>query len=147
MKTSLSVAVALVLVFGGFLLWRAATTGQPPLPTPASEAVVEVAQPDETPLHVDDFMKNVDSYDGSVSVAGVVSAVSSEDGLLALIDMREFEECGTTTCASLSLPVRWSGEMPTLANAVQVEGEAEWVGEKLVFVADQLRQHAAGSLQ
>ena len=142
MKSLLSVVITLVVVIGGVLVWRTVSAGHQSQPTPTGEVVMEAPLEYESPVHVGDFMKSVDSYDGSVSVAGVVSVVSAEDGLLALIDLREFEECGTTSCASLSLPVRWSGTMPSVANAVQVDGEIERAGEKLVFVAHQIRQRS-----
>ena len=66
----------------------------------------------ESILGVDTFMRNVDRHRGVVQVEGVVSAISEKDQTLALIDTREFQECGVTTCASLQLPVRWEGVSP-----------------------------------
>lgn len=71
----------------------------------------------------------------AATVEGVVSTASSADHLLALIDRKEFQECGTTDCAKLILPVRWSGAMPALQATVRVRGQIEQVGGKMIFVA------------
>lgn len=84
---------------------------------------------------VDDLMRNVDRYrSGPVRVEGVVSLASSTDQTITLIDNREFERCGLG-CAELMLPVRWSGSMPAVREAVRVEGEIQEDGGKLIFVA------------
>ena len=81
-------------------------------------------------------MRNVGRYRGGpLELVGVVSATSEGEGLLGLIDCREFEECGITTCAELTLPVRWSGKMPREKETVRLRGEISEAGEKLVFVA------------
>ena len=84
---------------------------------------------------VDDLMRNVDRYrSGPVRVEGVVSLASSTNQTITLVDNREFERCGLG-CAELILPVRWSGSMPAVKDAVQVEGEIQEDGGKLIFVA------------
>ena len=85
---------------------------------------------------VEALMKNIDQHKGSVRVEGVVSAASAERQLLTLIDTRELDECGVTTCAQLKLPVRWTGAMPPVRAIVRVDGEVQrQPGGKLVFVA------------
>ena len=91
------------------------------------------------PLGVDDLMRNVDQHRGPVSVAGVVSGASTTEQMLVLIDAKEFADCGTTTCATLALPVRWTGAMPQLSQSVQVEGQVQEVAGKLLFVAADVR--------
>ena len=89
-------------------------------------------------LGVDEFMKGVDQHAGTVVVEGVVSSASAERELLALIDVKEFKKCKTTTCPKLRLPVRWTGAMPEVEDAVQVEGQVEESDGKLVFLAESL---------
>ncbi len=87
---------------------------------------------------VDQLMKNVDKHRGSVSVEGVVSAVSPRDHTISLIDTQEFKKCAVVTCATLTLPVRWSGTMPSVKNQVRIEGEIKENKGKLIFQAKTL---------
>ncbi|MBI2191961.1 MAG: hypothetical protein HYU36_08255 [Planctomycetes bacterium] len=87
------------------------------------------------PIGVDDLMRNVDRYrNGPIRVEGVVSLASSPDRTMTLIDDREYEKCGLG-CAELMLPIRWSGAMPAVKEAVRVDGEIQEDGGKLIFVA------------
>jgi len=100
----------------------------------------EVAASSKKVLGVDDFMKNVDRYRGRVSLEGVVSAVAPEQQVISLIDSGEFQACGVTTCAQLTLPVQWRGPIPAVLDLVRVEGQAKEVKGKLMFVADKLEK-------
>src|SRR5512139_1871741 len=84
-------------------------------------------------LGVDEFMKNVDRYRGTVSLEGVVSAVAPEQQAISLIDSGEFQDCGVTTCAQLTLPVQWRGPAPSMGDLVRIEGQAQEVKGKLMF--------------
>ena len=103
-------------------------------PAGASAPVVEAAKTNAV-LGVEKLMKDVDRYRGPVQVEGVVSAVSATNQTLALIDVREFQECGLAKCAELTLPVRWTGAMPTVGQAVRAAGEVQKSNGKLVFAA------------
>ncbi len=118
-----AMAVALLLVF-----------------TPSLQAEVAAAPPKV--LGVDEFMKNVDRYQGKVSLEGVVSAVVAEQQAISLIDTKEFRACGVTTCAQLTLPVQWRGPMPAVSDQIRVEGQAQEVKGKLIFVADKVEKVA-----
>jgi hypothetical protein len=100
----------------------------------------EVAASPKKVLGVDDFMKNVDRYRGKVSLEGVVSAVAPEQQAISLVDSQEFQACGVTTCAQLTLPVQWHGAMPAGRDLVRIEGQAREVQGKLMFVADKLEK-------
>jgi hypothetical protein len=100
----------------------------------------EVAASPPKVLGVDDFMKNVDRYRGKVSLEGVVSTVAQEQKAISLIDAKEFQACGVTTCAQLTLPVQWRGPVPSVGDLVRIEGEAQEVKGKLMFVADKLEK-------
>jgi len=102
----------------------------------------EVAASPKKVLGVDDFMKNVDRYRGKVSLEGVVSAITPEQQVISLIDAKEFQACEVTTCAQLTLPVQWRGPLPDVRDLVRIEGQAQEVKGKLIFVADKLEKVA-----
>jgi len=106
----------------------------------ATQAFPQGREHPESILGVDTFMRNVERHRGIVQVEGVVSAISEKDQTLALIDTREFQECGVTTCASLQLPVRWEGAMPAGRDVVRVTGEAKEINGKLLFIAKALEK-------
>ncbi len=86
-------------------------------------------------VNVDDLMKEPDRYAGIVRLEGVVSGIFPGEQKLTLIDTREYLACGEITCASLILPVRWSGIMPKPADTVRITGEIREIDKKLIFVA------------
>jgi hypothetical protein len=101
------------------------------------------SQTESAVLGVQEFMKNVDRYQGQVRLEGVVSAVSPADQALSLIDIQEFKDCGVTTCAPLTLPVKWQGPLPSVRDVVQLEGEVRESGGKLFFEAQRLLKKAS----
>jgi len=98
------------------------------------------SQTESPVLGVKEFMKNVDRYQGKIRVEGVVSAVSPANQTLFLIDIQEFKECGITTCAPLTLPVKWQGPLPSVKDVVQLGGEVRKSGGKLFFEAKSLQR-------
>ncbi len=86
-------------------------------------------------VNVDDLMKDPDHYAGIVRLEGVVSGILPGEQKLTLIDTREYLSCGEITCASLILPIRWSGIMPKPADTVRITGEIKEIDKKLIFVA------------
>ena len=119
-----AMTVGFLLIFGLGQGLRAAETA------PSPQAV----------LGVDEFMKNVDRYRGKVSLEGVVSAVAPEQQALSLIDCGEFQACGVTTCAQLTLPVQWPGPLPKVGDRVRIDGKVQEVQGKLMFVAEKLEK-------
>ena len=101
------------------------------------------SQTESPVLGVQEFMKNVDRHRGQVRVEGVVSAVSPADQALSLIDIQEFKDCSVTTCAPLTLPVKWQGPWPAIRDVVQLEGEVRESGGKLFFQAKRLQKKAS----
>ena len=92
-------------------------------------------------LGVEEFMRNVEQYrQSSVTLEGVVSAVSVENQLVGLIDIREFRECKITTCSALTLPIRWSGSMPQVQEMVQVKGKLQEKDGRFVFLAQEMEK-------
>ncbi len=101
-------------------------------------------------LGIEILMRNVDQHrTGPVIVEGVVSVTDAANRTLALIDIAEFQECGVTNCAALTLPIRWSGPMPQLQSFVRVKGDVQEQDNRLVFVAQTLEkmEPASGASQ
>ena len=89
-------------------------------------------------LGVDEFMRSSDLPARPVTIEGVVSAVTEDSQMVALIDKQEAEKCGVLTCAILTLPVRWRGTMPQAGQVVLVRGQVENQTDGKVFVAESL---------
>lgn len=86
---------------------------------------------------LDGFMRKAE-VGQRATVEGVVSAVWPQQGRLGLIDAEEFKRCGVVTCAQMTLPVLWGGEMPLVASTVHVTGEVTKKGMRLMFEASVL---------
>ncbi len=87
-------------------------------------------------LGVDQFMKEVDRHKGPISIQGVVTAVVPDKRMIAVVDVEQFKKCGLLQCPSyLVLPVMWSGVMPSLKDAVIIEGQIKESAGKLFFEA------------
>jgi len=93
-------------------------------------------------LGVDQLMKNVDQYKGTIRVEGVVSFVSPQTEMLALIDSKEYVKCGVVTCSILTLPVHWKGAMPSVRHTVRVKGTVKERKGKLILEALELEDTA-----
>jgi hypothetical protein len=80
-------------------------------------------------------------------VEGVVTAVVPDKKMLALVDIEQFRGCGgILSCPTyLILPVLWSGVMPSLKDAVIIEGQVKESGGKLMFEAKNLEKLAPQS--
>lgn len=128
---------ALAAIVAGTLLLQGRNTSLSRIRTRSENPVVGV----ET------LMKAPNRYRGPIQVEGVVSAVSPERHTLALIDRKEFDECGETTCAPLTLPVQWPGPMPAVRDMVLLQGEIRSVDGKRIFVASALKKQPSGSSQ
>lgn len=124
----------LFLVFTAMVLTNAASEEQ------GMREPTKSALESSKAVGVDEFMINLDRYPGRVLVKGVVSAVSLERKLVGLIDAGEYESCGVVTCAQLTLPVLWKGQMPKVKEAVLVEGQVQKQNGKLLFMARALER-------
>jgi len=141
MTNRMLLPVGLLAVAGAGVLWSALRS-----PVPRGDArpsVPAVASASQSDLSVTALMRNADLHRGPIWVQGVVSAASKKDQLLALIDVSEYEDCATATCAALYLPVHWEGEMPNIEDRVRVRGEVEKRNGRTVFAAAELRRFEA----
>lgn len=98
-------------------------------------------------LGVDAFMNRTDHAGDKGVVEGIVASTAPKDRAFSLIDRKEFDECGSVSCAPLSLPVRWEGKMPAIKTFVRVTGEVRKESGKMIFHATRLEsvKSAAGS--
>jgi hypothetical protein len=128
-------AIGVAVVGGALLFWQSRTSR-------VESSAKDVAQPatSKAVLGVEEFMREVDNYPGQVRLEGVVSAVAAEERALTLIDVAELERCGVVTCAPLSLPVQWNGEMPAVRDVVLLKGEVSESEGKLFFLAHSLER-------
>lgn len=121
-----------------------AATASPASHKVASKAVAATTQPQDgdadaayssSALGVEAFMRSADPATKSVAVKGVVSGVAKHKQMLGLIDCHEAQECNSLTCAELTLPVKWTGKMPTVGETVQVTGHVTKQAGGKVFLA------------
>ncbi|ODU25133.1 MAG: hypothetical protein ABS95_00900 [Verrucomicrobia bacterium SCN 57-15] len=132
-----------VAVVAALAFWQMRTRSAPSA-TPALTAEYSTSN---GALGVETLMKNVDNYRGNVFVEGVVSAVSTTNQMLAMIDLREFQACGLEQCAEFTLPVRWAGTMPAVGQAVRAEGDVQETRGKFVFVAKALEKRGPQEIE
>jgi hypothetical protein len=89
-------------------------------------------------VHVDELAERPSEHAGEIALRGVVARVSQDAGLFSVIDSREFESCGTVTCAEHYLPVKFSGEIPKPKTIVQLTGRTIKTEKGLLFEAERL---------
>jgi len=63
-----------------------------------------------------------ESLPAQIDVVGVVSRRDTAKGTFSVIDRSEFSKCKSVSCAPASLPVRWKGTLPGVAESVHVKG-------------------------
>ena len=133
-------AAAVVVVAGVALTFARAATpadgaaASAPTTAPATRPAEELPE-----VQVDDLAKNPDAYAGRVRLRGVVAGVNKEEGVVALIDAREFEACGTVGCAETLVPVRVAGDLPKATTLVVVTGELVKSERGLEFKAESVQ--------
>lgn len=127
----------------GAIMWMALHAG--PTVADATPAVAPAPLP-QAPLGVRDLMQDVSRYIDlpEVRVAGIVSGVDPARQAFAMIDVSELAECGTTTCAKLTLPVSWPAKLAaSVGQQVEVIGRIERQTGGLVFAANHVAVAAA----
>ncbi len=129
MKTKLIVWCVVVAAVGCSAMAQTGPKAKAATPAPAAEARSNAV------LGVNKFMRDVDSYPGRVQVEGIVKTVSAKSQSLGLGDCEGCGKCEAGSCAELVLPVRWTGAMPSVGQAVRVTGEVQKKKGKLTFLA------------
>ncbi len=93
-------------------------------------------------MSVDQLVKDGEHVTGSLTVSGVVRSASTSDGILTLIEAKEYETCGLSNCG-LFVPLRWSGDLPAVEAKVSVTGAIEKSADGLVLVASAVTTETA----
>lgn len=93
-------------------------------------------------MSVDQLVKEGEHVTGPLTVSGMVRSASTSEGILTLIDAKEYEACGLSNCC-LFVPVRWRGDMPAVEARVSVTGTIEKSADGLVLVASAVTTEAA----
>lgn len=75
-----------------------------------------------------------------IDVVGVVSRRDAAKGTFSLIDRAEYSRCRSVSCAPASLPVRWSGALPVVAESVRVKGAVRDTGEGKFLFAESVEK-------
>lgn len=104
----------------------------PHAPHPASGHATAV-------LGVEALIEHIKGITGPVRVKGIVGQVLPEEHLFSLVDLSDREELlatGQTQC--VTLPVRWSGQMPAPRDVIVVEGTVNESNAERVFAATQV---------
>ena len=105
-----------------------------PFSLPAKEIDV-----DSEILGVRHYMNNFSKYSSqTVQIEGIVSKIYKKRNIIGLIDIQELKECKVVTCAQLTLPIRWNGEMPQIRNRISIIGKAKKEQNGFIFIADSL---------
>jgi hypothetical protein len=90
-------------------------------------------------IGVRQYMKNFEKHSNqNVTIEGIVSNIYKELNIFGLIDVKELKECKVVTCAQLTLPVRWNGDMPQIKSKVRVSGQARKEKKGFAFIANNL---------
>jgi len=74
-------------------------------------------------LDVNSVASDPSAYTGTIKVKGVVANVSPAETTFALIDSREYKNCGVVTCASKFVHVHYAGSLPNVKEELVVTGE------------------------
>ncbi len=89
-------------------------------------------------VHVDELAQSYGDIKGKFVLRGVVAGVKKDEGIMALIDSREFETCGVLSCADNSIPVKYDGELPEPKTIIDVIGRVVQNDKGLIIEAEQI---------
>lgn len=134
MKSGTLVTVAAGLIVAGGIAATFLRAGTVPKPMPV------IAAPTSTVVQVDELAEHPEQYAGLVTVRAVVAGVNQSNHVFGIVDAREFEACGITTCARYTVPVRYGNELPGAKQVVLVTGRLVKQDNGLVFVAERVER-------
>lgn len=89
-------------------------------------------------VQVDDLADSPEKYPGEVTLRAVIARVNRSQGVMAVIDAREFESCGQVNCARHYLPVKCSGTLPEPKTVIEITGKVAKAEKGLVFEASRV---------
>ena len=73
-------------------------------------------------VHVDDLARSPGGFTGEIVLRAAVVGVNRSEGVFGVIDSREFESCGSLSCAENTLPVKFGGKLPPPRAVVEITG-------------------------
>lgn len=89
-------------------------------------------------VHVDELAAEPNKFNGEFVLRAVVAGVKESEGVISVIDSREFESCGVLTCAENYLPVKLGGKLPQPKTIVELTGHVIKSDKGLLFEASRL---------
>ena len=94
---------------------------------------------------VDAVAKDPKAHAGLVAIEGVVGQVFKSRGSFTMIDVAEFEQCGTVDCAEYSVPVQvpkeeFEGELPKSEETVVAIGDVQPLEKGYRFVVQEVQR-------
>ena len=92
-----------------------------------------------TALNVNDVAHDPLAYTGSITVRGVMGAVSNQDAnIFGIMDVKELR-CTVQDCEKVFLPIKYAGKTPALGDEVIVTGSFTESQGSLVFDAHSVK--------
>lgn len=86
-------------------------------------------------VQVDELAAKPEGFEGEIVLRAAVAGVKESEGVMSVIDSREFESCGVVTCAENYLPVKVAGKLPQPKTVVEITGHVVKTERGLVFEA------------
>lgn len=119
--------VAIAVIFGGFLAITASKQSQK-------------AEPKA--VNVSEIGANVSNMTGTITIAGIMGAVSNEDSsVIGIVDVKDVKElqCKNPGCQKRIIPVKCSGKRPSLGDEIRATGSFVKNGAGFVFAAEAIK--------
>lgn len=140
------VSIATLITVSGIFYSFSHRSKEPPAKTKTNKSAVvnnsgntNNALENQSIVHVDDLAQNPEKYKQSFVLDGVVAGVNKKEGVFGVIDHREFVSCGVLTCAQTTLPIKYSGELPTIESHVQIYGKLVETTQGQLIEADDVK--------
>ncbi len=105
---------------------------------PVQRAAAESQAAVRKVVHVDELAAKPEEFNGEFVLRGVVAGVKESEGVISVIDSREYESCGVLTCAENYLPVKLTGKLPQPKTVVELTGRIVKSDKGLLFEASDL---------
>ncbi len=108
---------------------------------PVAKGTVVAARSDKSSrvVQVNELAKSPEDFRGEFVLRGVVSGVRKTGGVFAVVDSREFESCGTVTCAADTIPVTFNGDLPGPGTTVEITGRVVRSKKGLIMEAKRVK--------
>ena len=121
---------------------EAQPAAKPPSIAPGAPAAT---LPTPNKVGVDAVAKDPKGHAGLVAIEGVVGKVFQGRGAFTLIDVAEYEQCGTVDCAEYTVPVQvpkeeFEGELPKSEETVVAVGDVQPTEKGYRFVVQEVQR-------